>query len=246
MVYHERPVALVTGANRGIGRQVARELAGLGHTVLLGSRDPARGARAADELRADGLDVVPLRLDVTDEPGVRAAAESIRTTYGRLDVLVNNAGTLAARPALAVTGTALRRTFEVNVIGPATAIRVLLPLLRESPAPRIVNVSSTTASLTLTTAGRDFGATGDFLDYATSKTALNMLTVQYAKAFAADPALAHVRINAVTPGFVATELNGFRGTRTVEQGARVVVAAATLAADGPTGTFVNDAGPVPW
>lgn len=240
-------IALVTGANKGIGRAVAAQLAGPDAVVLLGCRDADRGAAAAKELADQtGSRVESIRLDVTDQHDVDAAAERIRRDHDRLDVLVNNAGTLAERPALEITATQLRETFEVNVVGVVSMIRAMLPLLRLSAAPRIVNVTSTTASLGLTTAGRDFGGTDDRLDYSSSKTALNMLTVQYAEAFGRSEELSHIRINAVTPGYVATDLTHHRASRTPEQGARPIVALTRIGADGPSGGFLNEDGPVPW
>jgi NAD(P)-dependent dehydrogenase (short-subunit alcohol dehydrogenase family) len=242
----DSPVALVTGANRGLGRETARQLVASGMTVVMGSRDPERGAAAARELGVDGA-VVPVRLDVTDSASVEAVADRLRREYGRLDVLVNNAGTVVDRLATETTAVQMRRTFEVNVFGVVTVIHAMLPLLRASAAPRIVNVSSTTASLGLTSGGTDFGGDADRrAAYSSSKAALNMLTVQYARAFAKEPGLSHIKINSATPGYVATDLTGHRGTRTVEQGARVIVDLATLAEDGPTGEFFNDQGRVPW
>lgn len=235
-------VALVTGANRGLGRETARQLADLGMTILAGSRNPGRPGEATA-----GTGTRPLRLDVTDRASLRAAAEEIGHAYGRLDVLVNNAGISVAVPAAETDGTALRQVLDVNVIGALDTIRVFLPLLRRSAAPRIVNVSSATASLTLTAAGTDFGGdAASRLAYSTSKAALNMLTVQYANAFRLDPGLSRIRINAATPGYIATDMNDHRGTRTVEEGARVIIRLATLPADGPAGGFFNDRGAVPW
>jgi NAD(P)-dependent dehydrogenase (short-subunit alcohol dehydrogenase family) len=194
-----------------------------------------------------GAGTRPVRLDVTDSASLRAAAADVGGTYGRLDVLVNNAGVSVAVPVEETDGASLREVLGVNVIGVADTIHTFLPLLRRSAAPRIVNVSSTTASLTLTAAGTDFGGdAASRLAYSTSKTALNMLTVQYANAFRRDPALSRILINAATPGYVATDMNGHRGTRTVKEGAGVIVQLATLPDDGPTGGFFNDAGPVPW
>jgi NAD(P)-dependent dehydrogenase (short-subunit alcohol dehydrogenase family) len=242
----DSPVALVTGANRGLGRETARQLVASGMTVVMGSRDPERGAAAARELGVDGA-VVPVRLDVTDSAGVEAVADRLRREYGRLDVLVNNAGTVVDRLATETTAVEMRRTFEVNVFGVVTVIHAMLPLLRASAAPRIVNVSSTTASLGLTSGGTEFGGDADRrAAYSSSKAALNMLTVQYARAFAKEPGLSRIKINSATPGYVATDLTGHRGTRTVEQGARIIVDLATLAEDGPTGEFFNDRGRVPW
>lgn len=242
----DRPVALVTGANKGLGKEAVRQLVARGMAVVLGSRDPERGDAAARELSTDGS-VVPVRLDVTDSASVDAAAKLLLRDYGRLDVLVNNAGTVVDRLATDTTAVQMRRTFEVNVFGVVTVIHAMLPLLRASAAPRIVNVTSTTASLGMTSGGTDFGGDADRrMAYSSSKTALNMLTVQYARAFAADPGLSQIKINSATPGYVATDLTGHRGTRTVEQGARAIVGLATLADDGPTGGFFNDQGRVPW
>ncbi|MBO0849259.1 MAG: SDR family oxidoreductase [Pseudonocardia sp.] len=239
-------VALVTGANKGLGMEAARQLVARGMTVVMGSRDLERGVAAARELHTDGA-VVPARLDVTDSASVEAVADLLGREYGRLDVLVNNAGTVVDRLAADTTAVQLRRTFEVNVFGVVTVIHAMLPLLRASAAPRIVNVTSTTASLGLTSGGTDFGGDADRrMAYSSSKTALNMLTVQYARAFAKDPGLSHIKINSATPGYVATDLTGHRGTRTVEEGVRAIVELATVADDGPTGGFFNDQGRVPW
>ncbi|MER8072283.1 SDR family oxidoreductase [Streptomyces sp. NPDC094034] len=240
-------VALVTGANRGLGKETARQLAHRGMTVLLGSRDLDRGDEVARELAAEGADIRAVRLDVTDAAGVDEAAERLRSEHGRLDVLVNNAGTIAEGLALDVTATNLRHTFEVNVFGVVTAIHTMLPLLRRSVAPRIVNVSSTTASLTLTGSAADIpGDATRRLAYTSSKAALNMLTLQYALAFDRDPESSHIKINSASPGYVATDMNSFRGTHSVVEGARVIVRLASLPDDGPTGGFFHADGPVPW
>lgn len=242
----DRPVALVTGANKGLGKEAARQFLARGMAVVMGSRDPERGVVAARDLGADGA-ALPVRLDVTDPASVEAVADRLRRDYGRLDVLVNNAGTVVDRLVADTTAVQMRTTFEVNVFGVVTVVHAMLPLLRASAAPRVVNVSSTTASLGLTSGGTDFGGDADRrAAYSSSKTALNMLTVQYARAFAKDAGLSHIKINSATPGYVATDLNGHRGTRTVEQGVRVIVDLATLAEDGPSGGFFNDQGPVPW
>lgn len=242
----DRPVALVTGANKGLGKETARQLLARGMTVVLGSRDPARGVATAGELRTDGT-AVPVRLDVTDPASVERVADRLRREHGRLDVLVNNAGTVVDRLAPDTTAVEMRHTFEVNVFGVVTVVHAMLPLLRASAAPRIVNVSSTTASLGLTSGGADFGGDAERrIAYSSSKTALNMLTVQYAHAFTKDTGLSHIKINSATPGYTATDLTGHRGTRTVEEGARIIVDLATLADTGPTGGFFNDQGRVPW
>ncbi|HEX6469484.1 MAG TPA: SDR family oxidoreductase [Streptosporangiaceae bacterium] len=240
-------IALVTGANRGLGKEVARRLACRGFVVLLGSRDLQRGVDATKELAAAGAHTSPIRLDVTDPAAVRTAVEQIRGDHGRLDVLVNNAGTFVGALPMETSVADMRDIFEVNVFGVVEVTRACVPLLRRSTAPRIVNVSSTTASLGLTSAGADIpGDAGRRLAYASSKAALNMLTVQYAAAFGRDPALAHIKINSAVPGYTATDMNDHRGTRTVEEGARVIVDLATLPDDGPTGGCFADDGPVPW
>jgi NAD(P)-dependent dehydrogenase (short-subunit alcohol dehydrogenase family) len=240
-------VALVTGANRGIGKETARQLASLGMRVLIGSREPGPGADAAAELASAGGDVAAVPLDVTDEASVLAARAAIERTHGCLDVLVNNAGVFVGATALDTSVDTMRRTFDVNVFGVVTTIGRLLPLLRRSTAPRIVNVSSTTGSLQGTVNGMDMpGDATRRLAYATSKAALNMLTVQYAKAFAADPGLRRIKVNSATPGYTATRMNDFRGTRTVRAAAGVVVRLATLPDDGPSGGFFGDEGPVAW
>jgi NAD(P)-dependent dehydrogenase (short-subunit alcohol dehydrogenase family) len=243
----DTPTALVTGANKGLGQEIARRLGVLGMTVLLGSRDPARGEAAAERLAAGGVPVTPVRLDVTDEESVAAAMDLVKRRYGRLDVLVNNAGILIRRPTLETGVAEMRATFETNVFGVVSVTRAALPLLREAPAPRIVNVASTTASLTLI-ADQDsmLGRADDILAYASSKTAVTMLTTQYANAFRRSAEHRHIKINVATPGYVATDLNGHKGTRTVEEGARIVVELATLPDDGPSGGFFNDDGAVPW
>lgn len=240
-------VAMITGANRGLGREAATQLAGIGYHVLVGSRQAESGQAVAGELTAAGLSATAVAIDVTDSRSVLAAAQTVEREHGRLDVLVNNAGALVETSAAQLTAAELRKTCEVNLFGVANAVHEMLPPLRRSPNPRIVNVSSTTGSLSLTAAGTDFGGdAASRIAYSTSKAALNMLTLQYARAFAADPELAHIKINAVTPGYIATDMNQGRGTRTVAQGVRVVVDLATIDRDGPSGEFRNDQGPVAW
>ncbi|MGY3679806.1 SDR family oxidoreductase [Streptomyces sp. TE33382] len=238
-------VALVTGANKGIGRAVARRLGELGMCVYLGARDEARGRAAERELRADGLDIRCVRLDVTDEDSVTLAAKRVGAEWGHLDVLVNNAGTGGPVGAPSETPLAeVRRTYETNVFGVITVTNAMIPLLRRSTAARIVNVSSVLGSLTH--AARRHDPSGVFpagvfpavLDYNTSKAALNALTVTYANELREEGIL----VNAVSPGFVATDINGHRGDLTPEQGARIPVLLATLGADGPTASFVGEDG----
>ena len=240
-------IALVTGANKGIGREIAGQLAELGHTVVIGARDAQAGEQAAAELRAAGGDAVAVVLDVTDPASAAAAAETVQAKYGRLDALINNAG-VSGQPGADFAGQQpgsanvddIRFIFETNVFGVITVTAAFLPLLRRSPTPRIVNVSSSAGSLALTSdpANADPIAAG----YVPSKTALTSLTIQYARGLADE----HILVNAVCPGFVATALNGFRGTGTAAEGAVQAVRMATIPADGPTGTFTDSSGPVPW
>ncbi|WP_342659766.1 3-oxoacyl-[acyl-carrier-protein] reductase FabG [Rhodococcus ruber] len=254
----DRRVALVTGGNRGIGREVARQLAKAGLTVVIGSRDLAAGTQAAKEIQTEltaagqeGADVAAVYLDVAardDEPGnAHAAAEEIRTRFGGLDILINNAGRMVEVLPPNITGKDLEAAFTTNVGGVAETTHAFLPLLKKAQTPRIVNVSSTTASLELTNEGKDFG--GDHsvrAPYSTSKAALNMLTLHYHKAFQADDSLQHIKINAITPGYVATEMNHGLGARTVEQGARALVTLALKGEDSPSGGYFNEDGPLPW
>jgi NAD(P)-dependent dehydrogenase (short-subunit alcohol dehydrogenase family) len=238
-------IALVTGANKGIGRQIVAQLAERGMTVLLGARDPARRADAVEALRSAGGDVHPLPLDVTDPASVQAAAEHVDAEYGRLDVLVNNAAITGARsqaPSSAEVDE-IRRVFDTNVFGVIRLTNAMLPLLARSPAPRIVNMSSSVGSLAQaadpTSPLADLPASAA---YVPSKTALNSITVQYAKELGKDGIL----VNLGCPGYCATDLNNHSGYRTAAQGAAIAVRLATLGPDGPTGGFFDDDGPVPW
>ena len=227
-------ITLVTGATKGLGRETARRLLEAGHTVLLGARDAGRGRRAADELGTEFL-----LLDVTDQPGVDATAEQVRDRYGRLDVLVNNAGVVGPRhPLPEVTAAEVRATLDTNLLGVVRVTRAFLPLLRNSENPRIVNVSSGTGRLTWQ---HERGWPQEHAPpvYSTSKAALTMLTLQYAHA------LPDIRINAAWPGYTATDLNDHQGTQTVTEGTDAIVRLATLPADGPTGTFHGRDGAVP-
>ncbi|MEU0279408.1 SDR family NAD(P)-dependent oxidoreductase [Streptomyces sp. NPDC088147] len=226
---------LITGANKGLGFETARRLVEAGHLVYVGSRDPERGRRAAELLGARTV-----VLDVTDDASVAAAARAIEADGG-LDVLVNNAGIERNETGAAeVTADALRTTFDTNVFGVVRVTHAFLPLLRRSAAPVVVNVSSGLASKTLvSTVGTPTYAYPG-VAYPASKAALNMITVQYAKA------LPDMRINAVEPGYTATDLNGHSGTQTVEEGAEIIVRMALVRPDGPTGGYFDAEGPLPW
>lgn len=241
---HDRQVALVTGANKGIGLETARQLGRRGMRVLIGARDPAAGEAAAGRLRDEGIDARAVQLDVTDPASIAAAAQRIEAELGRLDVLVNNAGiAIGVTPPSEAALAELRQTFEVNAFGPVAVIRAMLPLLRRaSPPARIVNVSSGLGSLTLHSDPRWEYGSFTAIAYPASKAALNMITVQFAKELRESG----IKVNVADPGYTATDLNGHRGTQTVEEGARASVALATLGPEGPTGGYFDARGAVPW
>lgn len=237
-------IALITGANKGIGQETARQLGERGAVVLVGARDEVRGKQASTALAECGITAVPLRIDVRDEACVAEAAALIEERYGRLDILVNNAG-IAGRftgaPSLAAAGD-LREVYETNVFGVVTVTNAMLPLLRRAPAGRIVNMSSHLGSLALNADPASPMAHVNMLAYQSSKTALNALTLAYAKELRDTP----IKVNAAHPGVVATDINGHRGQRTPAQGAVIAVRLALLDAAGPTGASLSEDGPVPW
>ncbi|MGI5503781.1 SDR family oxidoreductase [Lentzea sp. CA-135723] len=232
----EQTIALVTGANKGIGYEIA---AGLGMTVGIGARDARRGEEATAKLQAAGVDAFLVPLDVTDDESVAAAAKLVEERYGRLDVLVNNAAVAGGWPDSPSTATpeGIRAVVETNVIGVVRVTNAMLPLLNRSARPRIVNLSSHVASLTLQSTQDLGGVSGT---YSPSKTFLNAITVQYAKE------LENIKVNGACPGYVATDLNGFQGRDTPAEGARIAIRLAKLPDDGPTGGLFDHAGPVPW
>ncbi|MCZ4119613.1 SDR family NAD(P)-dependent oxidoreductase [Streptomyces sp. H39-S7] len=233
---------LITGANKGLGHETARRLIAAGHTVYLGSRDAARGQRAAERLGARGI-----QLDITDDASVRAAVKTVEADGG-LDVLINNAGIQAEMrddgvvviDAAELTADVMRKTFETNVFGTVRVLHAFLPLLRRSAAPVVVNVSSGLASLSRVTAVGTPTHAYPGVAYPASKAAVNMVTVQYAKAFP------NMRINAVEPGFTETDLNANTGIQSVEQGAEIIVRMAQVGSDGPTGGYFDAEGVLPW
>ena len=246
----DKPVALVTGANQGIGLQIAKDLAAHGFTVLVGSRSLENGEAAAKSI---GTDAHALQLDVTDAASI-AAAERIRSEIGRLDVLVNNAaightgkpGTpleevIESSRASVASLDEVRAVFETNVFGVIAVTQAMLPLLREAPAGRIVNVGSGVGSLTLNADPTFPYRAGYGVVYAASKTALNAVTLS----FAIELEATNIKVNVASPGFTATALNNYAGTETIEQGSRNPVRVA-LGADDPTGTFSGPNGPIPW
>jgi NAD(P)-dependent dehydrogenase (short-subunit alcohol dehydrogenase family) len=240
----DESIALVTGANKGIGKEIARQLAAQGVRVLLGARDRTRGQQVEADLLAEGLTVQFLPLDVTDQLSVQQAASHVESQYGRLDILVNNAGIALdwGRPSESEIE-ALHKTYDTNVFGVFRVTKAMLPLLRKSRTGRIVNVSSALGSMTLT-ADPDgpFQGRSMLMAYCSSKTALNMMTLQFANELKDSG----IKVNAATPGYVATDMNQHQGARTVEQGAATPVRLALLPDDGPTGGFFSDEGVVPW
>ncbi len=234
-------IALVTGANKGLGRETVRRLTDLGWQVFLAARDAGRGTEAVAELAAEGRRVRFVPLDVTSDESVAAAYGLVRAQAGRLDVLINNAGTAdrGSHPA-DTSADELAEVFDANVFGAVRVTRAFLPLLRAGTHPRIVMVSSGMGSIATFTDPRWKDLVLPTLGYPASKAALNMLTAVYASA------LPDIRINAVDPGFTATDLNGHTGFQTLAEGTEAIVQLATLGADGPTGGFFDRNGMIPW
>lgn len=249
-----KPVALVTGANQGIGLQIAKDLVAHGFTVLVGSRNFERGEDAAREV---GPDAHALHLDVTDQASITAAAKRVQSEFGRLDVLMQNAAisNTSKQPGQTIGDYAkttrpsnvsleeMRAVWDTNVFGVLAVYQAMLPLLRQTPGARIVNVSSGVGSLTMNS-DPAFPYRGIFGPvYPVSKTALNALTIAMALELEAEG----IKVNAVSPGFTKTNLNDYAGTETVEEGAREAVRVAVLGPDGPTGTFTYWEGQtIPW
>lgn len=254
MSIEKRKVALVTGANKGIGKETVRQLAQAGMTVYAGARSKERGQQTVSELKQQGLDVRFLQLDVTDDNSVQNVAKQIENESGYLDVLVNNAGTITEdeRPSQKrastgvrpsdITADSVRQTYEVNVFGVVRVTKAMLSLLQKAPAARIVNLSSPLGSLTLKADKEHLVSKVGLLAYGSSKAALNSITLYYANELRDTGIL----VNAANPGFVATDLNTHTGFRSVEDGAAIVLELATLDKDGPTGIFKGDDGMVPW
>jgi NAD(P)-dependent dehydrogenase (short-subunit alcohol dehydrogenase family) len=228
-------ITLITGGNRGIGHETARRLIAAGHIVWIGARDTDRGRRAAEALGASFV-----QLDVTDDDSVAAAADTVRVEAGHLDVLINNAGVLGdVTSPEDMTVDQLRAVYETNVYGVVRVTNAFLPVLRRSGAPSVINVTSGLGSFTLVHDPERVESRYPLAAYGSSKTAVTMLTMQYAKT------TPHVRFNAVDPGQTATEFTGNLG-HSVEEGSDAAVRLATLGPDTPTGTVTDRDGVLPW
>lgn len=238
-----KKIALVTGANKGIGYEVVRQLAASGCTVLLGARSKATGEEAATTLKRDGFDVRFIAIDLDDAPSIATAAKDIETDFNHLDILVNNAGVAAPGDGMPSSSSldAIERAFRVNFLGSVAVTQVMLPLLRRASSANIVNVSSGLGSLTKTSDPAWTHVAAKYLGYAASKAALNMLTVQLAYELRDTS----IKVNSVDPGYTATDLNQHRGSQSIPEGAAEIIRLSLLA-DGPTGTFSNAQGIVPW
>ena len=229
-------IALITGGNKGLGFETARRLRDRGIRVYIGAREPERGAEAASRLGVEWL-----QLDVTNEASVLDAAARFAERESRLDILVNNAGIAGSRkPAAELTGEDAETVFATNVVGPVRVMNAFIPWMKTSPNPVIVNVSSGLGSFAVTQNPQRFESQIRMPLYCASKSALTMLTLQYARA------LPGFRINSADPGYTATDFNGHRGEQTVGEGTDAIIQLAMLPPDGPTGTFVDRHGPVPW
>ena len=240
----DKTLALITGANKGIGFETARQLGQQGIHILIGARDTARGEEAVRKLAALSVEATFVQLDVTDEQSIARAAQSLAETFGRLDILINNAGIAGGKPnsPSETDLTDMRAIYDTNVFGVVAVIKAMLPLLRKSPTGRIVNVSSGLGSITLDSDRNHFYYQVKNMPYQSSKVAVNMITVELAKELAQTP----IKVNAADPGYTDTDFNNHTGPQTVEQAATVIVHLATLGEDGPTGTFQDENGNLPW
>ncbi len=241
---HTGKIALITGANKGIGLEVARQLATEGVKVHLGARDPQLGQAAAATLRAEGLDVHFTHLDVTDPDTIQAATSHIQAHHGRLDILVNNAGIVSPGdgPPSTASADAVRRVLDVNVFGVLAVTQAMLPLVKAAPSGRIVMVTSGLGSLTLNADPAWSFAAIKYLGYNGSKALLNMLTIQLAYELRDTP----IKVTAVNPGYTATDLNGNSGHQTVAEGSYEIVRQCLAPDSAPTGIFTETEGVIPW
>lgn len=238
-------VALITGANKGIGFEVARQLGERGIHVIIGARDESRGKAAVGRLESQNISATYLPLDVTDSQSIAHAAADIAKEFGKLDILVNNAGISGGNIAIPPSEThmdVVRAVYETNVFGTASVTIAMIPLLKLADQARIVNVSSSLGSITMALDPTDMFYGINSLQYQSSKTALNAITVEFAKELESDG----IKVNAACPGFVDTDFNGHQGTKPVSQAATIIVELSTLSSDGPTATFQDENGELPW
>jgi NAD(P)-dependent dehydrogenase (short-subunit alcohol dehydrogenase family) len=243
---NDKKTALITGANKGIGFETARQLGQKNITVLLGARDPAKGKAAAEELRKEGIDAHAIELDVSKPESVKKAAAQVEREFGRLDILVNNAGVMKDETEKKISEQSLatwRETFDTNVLGVIATTQAFLPLLRKSDAGRVVNLSSILGSIEFhATPGSPVYESKDTPAYNVSKSAVNAYTVQLAYELKDTK----IKVNAAHPGWVKTEMGGEGATMELTDGARTSVALATLGPDGPNGAYVHMGKPLPW
>ncbi len=240
-------IALITGANKGIGFETARQLGKAGVKVLVGARDQTKAETAAKTLKSEGIDAVPVKLDVTSSEDIKAAAAFIESKYGHLDILVNNAGInseggFSFNNAATVTQDELRKTFDTNFFAVVELTQALLPLIKKSPAGRIVNLTSILGSLTLHSDPTSMIAGSKALAYNASKTALNAFTVHLAAALKDTP----IRVNSAHPGWVKTDMGGEGAMLEIVDGAKTSVALALAGADSPNGAYLHLGKPLPW
>lgn len=243
---NNKKTALITGANKGIGLETARQIGRQGITVLLGARDAKKGEALAEELRKEGIDAHSIQLDVSKSESIRQAAEKVERDFGRLDILINNAGVMKREKGEKVseqTMGAWRETFDTNVFGLIETTQSFLPLLRKSDTGRIVNLSSILGSIALhAKPGSPIYDSKSYSAYNVSKAAVNAYTVQLAYELKDT----NIKVNAAHPGWVKTEMGGEGAMMEIVDGAKTSVALATLGADGPHGTFVHLGQPLPW
>ncbi|HEX4667509.1 MAG TPA: SDR family oxidoreductase [Chthoniobacterales bacterium] len=241
-----KKIALITGANKGIGLETARQLGKKGITVLLGARDIQKGKTAADELAKEGIDAHPIAIDVSDPESVKKAAAQVERDFGRLDILVNNAGIMTDEKDKKVSEQSLatwRETFETNFFGLIATTNAFLALLRKSEAGRIVNLSSILGSITFhSTPGSPVYESKNYASYNVSKSAVNAYTVQLAYELKDTK----IKVNAAHPGWVKTEMGGEGAMMEIEDGAKTSVALATIGPDGPNGAYMHMGEPLPW
>ena len=247
MSIHSGKVALITGASKGIGLETARLLGRQGVTVIVGARDSAKAGQAASTLKAEGLDAVPLKLDVTSTADIQAAATFIKSKYGHLDILINNAGInveegFTGNNSATVAQAPLRQTFDTNFFGVVQLTQALLPLIQNSPAGRIVNLSSILGSLTLHSDPKSPIAGSKSLGYNASKTALNAFTIHLAAALKGTK----IKVNSAHPGWVKTDMGGESAPMEITDGAKTSVELALIGDDGPTGAYIHLGKPLPW